>query len=85
MALTLDDLIGVCPDCSGTGKRSTQKPAGGGRSYGRQTITYPLGMNEDDCPRCAGTGRWGLTDSGRAILEFMKAAGKLKERGLLGE
>jgi DnaJ-class molecular chaperone len=85
MSLTMDDLIGTCPDCGGTGKRPEEnKASGGGNSYGFRTVTYALGTNAEDCARCAGTGRWGLTEAGRTVGKFVGIFQKLKERGLDG-
>jgi DnaJ-class molecular chaperone len=84
VALTMDDLIGPCPDCAGTGKKAQETRSGGGNSFGRRTTTYALGTNPEDCSRCVGTGRWGLTDEGRVIGKFISIYQKLKERGLDG-
>lgn len=84
MSLMMDDLIGTCPDCAGTGKRREEERSGGGNSYVRRTITYPLGANREECVRCAGTGRWGLTETGRTIGQFVGIFQKLKGRGLDG-
>lgn len=85
MSITMDDLIGVCPDCSGTGKRPEEnRSGGGGNSYGRRTITFALGNSPEDCPRCVGTGRWGLTETGRTLGKFVGIFQKLTERGLDG-
>jgi DnaJ-class molecular chaperone len=84
MSLTMDDLIGTCPNCAGTGKRQEENRSSGGSSYGRRTVTYALGTNPEDCHRCAGTGRWGLTETGRAIGQFVDIFQKLKERNLDG-
>jgi hypothetical protein len=82
MSLTMDDLIGVCANCAGTGKRPQESNSSGGGF--RRTITYPLGGNPEECVRCAGTGRWGLTETGRVIGEFAGIYQKLKGRGLDG-
>lgn len=85
MSLTMDDLIGTCPDCAGTGKRLVENRSGAsGSSYGRRTTTYIAGSNPEDCKRCAREGRWGLTESGKIIGEFVGIYQKLKERGLDG-
>lgn len=83
--LTMDDLIGECPDCKGTGKRPQESSGGSGGSFGgRRTVTYALGTNPEDCGRCLGTGRWGLTEAGRTVGEFINIYQKLKARGLDG-
>lgn len=78
MSLTMDDLIGVCPNCSGTGKKPQESTGG------RQTVTYIAGADANDCGRCAGKGRWGLTDTGKTIGEFLDIYKELKKRGLDG-
>lgn len=83
MELSLDDLIGKCDICGGTGKKPQELLPGGG-SFGRRVITSaPLGADPEDCGGCAGSGRRGLTDAGRAVLDFLDAAQKLKGRGQL--
>ncbi len=83
MNLTLDDLIGKCPSCDGSGKKPQAPAGGGGGSYGRRIVYAGTGHNPEECGQCAGTGRRGLTETGRAVFEFMEAARKLKERGQL--
>lgn len=78
MNLTLDDLIGKCDECGGTGKR---RPPGG--RGGRQSITYTLDVRAEDCSKCRGTGRWGLTDAGRAVAELFTVLQKYDSRGHL--
>jgi hypothetical protein len=80
-SLTLEELIKKCPDCGGTGKKPEEKPTGGGRSFGRQTTTYALGTDPENCVRCIGTGHWELTDTGKAVGEFIGIFKKLKESG----
>ena len=66
-SLTLDDLIKKCPDCGGTGKKPEEKSIGGGRSFVQQITIYAQGSNTENCVRCIGTGRWKLTDPGKAV------------------
>jgi DnaJ-class molecular chaperone len=80
-SLTLDDLIKECPDCGGTGKKPEGKSTGRGRSFGQQTSTYAVVSNPENCVRCIGTGRWELTDTGKAVGEFISIFKKLKESG----
>jgi len=70
MELNLDDLFETCPVCKGTGKQS-EPPLSGGRTYG----TYPLGSftgDVTDCNACGGYGRGKLTQTGEALLDFLR-------------
>lgn len=77
MDLKLDDLIGKCDACGGTGKKppSVQR--------GRQIVTYTGSMNADECAKCQGTGRWGLTSAGQAVAELFTILQKYEQRGWL--
>lgn len=77
MKLTMDDLIEKCPDCAGKGKKPQENRTAGGRSFG----TYALGNNMENCGRCLGQGRWGLTETGKVLKEFMDIIEKLKPSG----
>jgi hypothetical protein len=70
MELTLDDLIEKCSECNGTGKGKEEPEKRGGHSYG----VTPLGSSQasDDCRACGGSGRTKLTETGRAIKEFIE-------------
>ena len=80
----MDDLIGVCTGCDGTGKRTESETRKTGSGFGRQTVTYRIGDQPEDCPKCVGTGRWGLTETGKVVHDFMVLAEKLATRGLNG-
>lgn len=86
MDLTLDDLIKTCDVCGGSGRKPEEpgRSAGGGRSYGwTHTTITPLSGGPEECHKCAGTGRHGLTETGKALAEFIEIAPKLRARGLL--
>ena len=70
MDLTIDDLIGTCDGCGGTGK----KPSPG---------LHPRDVRAEDCRKCRGTGRWGLTDAGRAVAELFTVFQKYDAKGHL--
>ena len=83
MDLTLDDLVGKCDDCGGTGKKP-QEPghAGGGRPFGRRVVTsFALGSDPEDCGRCVGTGRRGLTATGRAVVDLLTVINSYNAKG----
>lgn len=80
ISLTLDDLIDVCPECSGTGQKPQQESGGGGSYAPRVVAVY----GDNKCNRCMGTGRWGLTEGGKALVEFTKIVEQLKNYGRLG-
>jgi hypothetical protein len=76
MSLSLDDLIRVCEQCGGSGnpyKRHRKDSP----DYGRQM--EPV-SNSEMCLGCHGTGRDKVTETGEAILEFLRL---LKEQGKL--
>lgn len=79
--ITLDDLIGTCPKCGGSGKPQAEPPVrSGGGSYGRQVVRFT--GEPDTCGMCAGTGRRGLTDTGKAVAQFIAITRKYEERRL---
>lgn len=83
MSLTLDDLVGRCDDCGGTGKKPAEE-SGSGSSYGRRVVRYTMNSNPDECGRCAGTGRRGLTETGHAIVQLLGVVDDYKAKKRLG-
>ncbi len=81
--MTLDDLIGVCGGCSGTGKKPQQDTSGGGGGFGRRSTTFALGLSPEECGPCLGTGRRGLTETGRALVELLRVIRKYEDRNML--
>jgi hypothetical protein len=67
MKLTLDDLFETCPRCSGTGKASVEVEE---NDEGR--AREGLGLGSGDCEACGGYGRGELTETGRALLDFIR-------------
>lgn len=76
MSLSLDDLIEVYAQCGGSGN-PYKRHLKGSPDYGRQT--EPVSTSEM-CLGCHGTGRGKVTETGEAILEFLRL---LKEQGKL--
>jgi DnaJ-class molecular chaperone len=75
MSLSVEDLIGVCERCGGSGN-PYKRHREGSPDYGQKT--EPV-SNSEMCLDCNGTGK-GITESGKAILELLKL---LKEQGRL--
>lgn len=75
MTLTLDDLFETCSECSGTGKAARDSSAGD-EGEGRER----LGLSSGDCDACRGYGRGELTETGKALLDFIRIA---QRRGLI--
>ncbi len=85
MDLTLDDLIGKCDACGGTGKRLREPEGESGGTYGRRVVTsYPLGFSPEECVGCAGTGRRRLTATGRAIVDLFTVVNGYNAKGRIG-
>jgi hypothetical protein len=80
MNLTLDDLIGKCPDCAGTGEQPQRGVSAGGNTFGQRPVQV---FGDFRCNRCMGEGRWGLTETGRTLVKFLDVVSKLKEYGRL--
>ena len=83
MALSLDDLIGVCPNCGGTGQQP-EETGQNSSSYGSKTSSFGANGGFDRCRQCVGTGRWGITETGRAFGKFIEVFQILKKAGLDG-
>src|SRR5258705_6647185 len=83
MTLTMDDLIGVCGECNGTGARIEESRPNGGTVAGRR-IVYLGSDGPDKCGKCAGTGRAGVTETGKVIGEFAEIYQALKKSDRLG-
>lgn len=81
--LTLDDLIGKCETCDGTGENPFVQKRTGGHSYGRQVWSGPLELNPVDCSKCLGTGPHGLTATGHAVAELFTIFRKFEEKNRL--
>jgi DnaJ-class molecular chaperone len=77
MSLKLDDLIEKCEACDGTGKKkeAPRPSGGGGRTYGMIRPDLFTG-DSSACERCNGSGRGAPTETGKAILEFIRLAQK---------
>lgn len=76
MVIKLEDLMEECGNCNGTGKDPQTAPSGGGGgTFGRRVLS---GNETDECRVCEGTGRYQPTESGEAILKFLKL---MKNRG----
>ena len=79
MNLTLDDLFETCPVCNGTGKKEEKPKTSGGRSYGQYPLSSYTG-DLTDCNACGGYGRGKLTETGQALLDFIRV---IKKRGMI--
>lgn len=73
--MKLDDLIEKCIICGGSGKNQQSFSIKSGSGFGRQ-VSQALISNT--CETGGGTGRVNLTDSGEALLEFIRI---MKRRG----
>lgn len=82
--LTLDDLIGKCETCGGTGENPFVQKRAGSHSYGRQVWSGATDLDPVDCSKCLGTGRRGLTTTGRAVVELFTIFRKFEEKNRLG-
>jgi hypothetical protein len=66
--LTLDELIEPCPKCSGTGKKVIEPRMNIESSGSHKT----LNLDTSDCDACGGYGRGALTETGKALLDFIR-------------
>jgi hypothetical protein len=66
--LTLDDLFEPCSKCSGTGKKLIEPRMSVESSASRKS----LNLNSSDCDACGGYGRGTLTETSKALLDFIR-------------
>lgn len=69
MTIELDDLIEKCVTCGGSGEnqQTSHRESSGG--FGRQVLQVPT---SNTCETCRGAGRVKLTESGEALLKFIR-------------
>ena len=79
MNITLDDLFETCEACGGSGKaqQETVNPDSG--TLGRKPVVSVTG-SDNDCDACGGYGRGNLTQTGQALLDFLRI---LKRRTMI--
>lgn len=82
--LTLDDLIGECDTCGGSGDDPHVRNREGNRPYGERAWSDSTSYHPGDCTKCLGTGRRGLTDAGHAVTELFIIFRKFERRNMLG-